>query len=340
MATYKISKSGEGIIPKGETTIKKDAFKRSKKLTRIVIPEGVTFIGECAFMDCSNLTSVNIPNTVVYICSEAFKGCTALTSITIPESVEHIDHWVFMDCSNLSSIIVAEGNKHYDSRDNCNAIIETKSDKLLYGCGTSSIPDTVKEIGMFAFIRCKNLTAISIPNSVKTIGADAFALCSNLTSIEMPEDIELGGKDVFLGCPCMERKAPTPVQEKKETVVFKYDGELIYSISGECSVELTAEELRLFKELNQQAKDEEANDILEHFEEKMPETLFDEIYYTILRTIKYNDAKEYIKQEGIYAFNDMSEEDYDSMTMEELIDIYLDENMFAEYEFTINSIEI
>ena len=52
-----------------------------------------------------------------------------------------------------------------------------------------NIPNSVTRIGQDAFNYCINLTSITIPNSVTSIGDSAFSFCSNLTSITIPESV-------------------------------------------------------------------------------------------------------------------------------------------------------
>ncbi|MBR4828640.1 MAG: leucine-rich repeat protein [Muribaculaceae bacterium] len=107
-------------------------------------------------------------------------GCNALDgyiSVIIPSTVTYINlngadgHDGY---PNLVSLTVEEGNPVFDSRDNCNAVIETANNTLILGCQNTVIPGAVVEIGPRAFFGCVNLTSITIPNSVFSIGDGAF----------------------------------------------------------------------------------------------------------------------------------------------------------------------
>ncbi len=170
-------------IPNNVTSIGNYAFSGCSGLTSIVIPNSVTSIGGYAFADCAGLTSITIPENVTSIEEGTFRYCSGLTSITIPESVTEIGWSAFYGCTGLTSIIVEEGNSVYDSRDNCNAIIETATNTLVQGCNNTVIPESVTSIGVLAFYNCTRLTSIIIPESVTSIGGGAFSGCSGLTSI-------------------------------------------------------------------------------------------------------------------------------------------------------------
>ena len=148
-----------------------------------IIPENVTKIGSGAFGGCSGLTSFTIPKNVKEIGSWAFSGCSGLTTITIPESVTKIEGCICDGCSSLTSIIVAENNEFYDSRNGCNAIIETNTNTLISGCSATIIPECVTKIGTDAFDDCSGLTSITIPESVREMGSSAFDGCSNLKEV-------------------------------------------------------------------------------------------------------------------------------------------------------------
>ena len=175
----------------------------------IVIPESVeywvtaysvTSIRWSAFANCSGLTSVTIPNSVTSIGEDAFLDCSGLTSVTIPNSVTSIGNRAFNGCSGLTSIVVEDGNPVYDSRNNCNAIIETATNTLHFGCKTTIIPNSVTSIGSYAFYKCSGLTSVTIPNSVTSIGDHAFYDCSGLTSVTIGNSVTSIGSYAFWGC--------------------------------------------------------------------------------------------------------------------------------------------
>ena len=187
-------------IPSSVTSIGERAFMGCSGLTGIEIPSSVTSIGEKAFMGCSGLTGIKIPAGVTSIGSSAFYGCSRLTSIEIPAGVTSIGYGAFYGCSGLTSINVEAGNVSYDSRDNCNAIIEKATNTLIQGCNNTKIPSGVTKIGSFAFDGCSGLTSIEIPVGVTEIGSFAFDDCSGLTGIKIPSSVTSIGNSAFYGC--------------------------------------------------------------------------------------------------------------------------------------------
>ena len=163
-------------------TIGTFCFNKCTNLTNIEIPNSVLWIRGNAFVKCTSLTSIEIPNSVSIIEWGAFSDCTGLTNVKLGNSVSDLYQSAFSGCSNLTNIVVDEGNYYYDSRENCNAIIETNSNTLIVGCKGTIIPNTVTKIGDDAF-KDRNLTTIELPDQITSIGKRAFGDNKELRSI-------------------------------------------------------------------------------------------------------------------------------------------------------------
>ena len=183
-----------------KSNLPEDAYKDQTVIKHVIINNDVKSIGNYAFNSCTNLSSVTFGNSVTSIEWGAFAYCTGLTSITIPNSVTSIGEGAFSGCTALTSMVVAGGNTKYDSRENCNAIIEKSSNTLIAGCKNTIIPNSVTSIGDYTFFYCTALTSITIPNSVTSIGDYTFAVCTGLTSITIPNSVTSIGAGAFAAC--------------------------------------------------------------------------------------------------------------------------------------------
>jgi hypothetical protein len=199
-ASKKTCQVGKGY-PSYEHCIKKDT---EGTITIPAMVEGlrVIKIKSDAFGFCRNITNVIIPEGITTIESSAFEYCTKLESVHIPASVTSINtaYNPFMYCEELASITVDGNNTIYDSRNGCNAIVETKTNTLVVGCKNSIIPNTVIGIGKRSFYGCINLTSIVLPNSIETIEEGAFIFCYGLKEILIPENVVNIGAGVFSSC--------------------------------------------------------------------------------------------------------------------------------------------
>lgn len=184
-------------IPEKITSIAPSAFSNCSKLQSVYIPEKVTSIGASAFSRCSNLLSINIPRGVEEIGDYAFGQCSSLTSVTLPKTIRTLAGSAFAYCENLTSIRVDAGNPYYDSRDNCNAVMEKTTNKLVLGCSNTIIPQSTKSIGDSAFYGCYLKRTLVIPSKVTSIGNHAFCVCKNIEKIELPEGLKTIGNHAF-----------------------------------------------------------------------------------------------------------------------------------------------
>ncbi|MBR5062144.1 MAG: leucine-rich repeat protein [Prevotella sp.] len=187
-------------IPNSVTAIGANTFKNCTGLTSVTIPNSVTYIGRWAFQDCTAIQSLSLGNSVVTIGELAFQNLPELTSLFIPKSVTSMSYNSFAGCVNLESIIVEDGNEYYNSQNNCNAVIETSTNTLFFGCRNTIIPNTVTHIEQYAFFNRSGLTSITIPNSVKSIGLYAFGSCKDLTSVTFGNSLTSTGRLTFDQC--------------------------------------------------------------------------------------------------------------------------------------------
>lgn len=197
------------IIPDNVRTIGTYSFQNCESLTNIDIPGNVYFIGEGAFSRCTGLTNVVIPDSVQTGYEYIFDGCTNLTSVTIGSKMRSIGYGIFRDCPNLSSVTVSSNNPYYDSRGNCNAIIETSSNTLIAGCKNTVIPGDVTTIYMTAFSG-SGITSVTIPDSVITIENYAFDACSNMTNLTIGSGLASIGEDAFRECSSLKSIVVSP----------------------------------------------------------------------------------------------------------------------------------
>ena len=149
----------------------------------------------------------------------AFEDCTELLSITIPANVEELE-----PVGNLASLVslkVDENNRKYDSRNDCNAVIETETNKLVMGCKTTVIPDGITVIGRNAFGGRWWLENIYFPSTIRTIEETAFSYNISMKSIKLPsglETIEGGGFGAFVACALQYISIPSSVTAIGERV--------------------------------------------------------------------------------------------------------------------------
>lgn len=191
--------AGEGVIIDGiHYDVGSCRYDDGQVFEEAHVSSGGDYIGDIVIP--SQVVYKNKTYPVRHISSEAFKNCTELTSISIPSSVNMIDGSAFKGCTGLASIVVDYSNPVYDSRNNCNAIVETESNTLIVVCKNTIIPNSVLAIGEGAYMGHTELTSFTIPNSIVTIGQNAFRDCTGLTSLTIPNSVSTIGIAAFMGC--------------------------------------------------------------------------------------------------------------------------------------------
>lgn len=229
--------TGKVKLPDTITVIENNAFEYCRNITEINIPKNLKEIAEYCFDGCTNLKSIEIPNNIEQIHQRAFMSCSNLTEVIIPESVKILGTYrdgyqnggIFRWCSKLSKVII-KNKGTICGRDNfvdcellktagpigsgCN--IEFAWDEKIpdYAFNVSLagdsaelhiqsviLPNTLKEIGIEAFLRCP-IKSINLPNSLIRIGDAAFQRTS-LEYIEIPESVKYIGGTILAYCPAL-----------------------------------------------------------------------------------------------------------------------------------------
>ncbi len=196
-------------IPNTVTTIEASAFAYCQGFTGdLVIPNSVNTIEASAFHTCYGFDgSLVLGNGVTNIGAWAFNSCDGLTGVlNIPSNVATIGEDAFVYCK-FDGIVVDPENPNFDSRNDCNAIIETSTNELTTGCKNTVIPNSIIAIGNNAFKGITGMTSIAIPNSVVSIGDNAFAFCFDLTGdMVIPNSVETIGESAFFQCEGLDGK--------------------------------------------------------------------------------------------------------------------------------------
>lgn len=228
------------VIPDGVKAIANDAFMtcfggRDIEPFEITVPKSVEVIEHQAFAGCSPLKAVNFSEGLKKIGGSAFIG-TPIKRVVIPASVTEIDPGAFAACDSLKVIKVKRGNKVYDSRKGCNAIIESETGRLIVSCTATEIPEGVKIIATYAFVKsaikevkfpsslelieysafrdCRELKKVVVPGNVKVIESAAFSY-SSIEEIIVEDGVEIIGGDAFAGCRKL-KSVTLPVSLKKK----------------------------------------------------------------------------------------------------------------------------
>ena len=269
---YAIVEEGYSVEVTREFSSETDYQDNYADLQEVVIPEFVTYneiqyrvlgIGADAFTPAKNLEkldfSFNYGGYHFYVKERALAGCSKLKEVDFG-SVDELGNQSFADtaieevglngnvkitgnpfgiCKNLAVLRIYEGTEYnYDSRENCNAIIETATNTLVSGCKNSTIPSTVTSIGDQAFYACENLAIEIIPNSVTSIGRQAFAYCTNLAIENLPTSVVNVGAGAFDYTPFYPLdKEPTEGTHYIDHILYRY-----YTSNPETATALTVKE--------------------------------------------------------------------------------------------------
>lgn len=206
---YTYSEDGtEFVVPDGIIEIEDGQFENHDELIKVKMPNSITRIGNRAFYDCDSLTEINIPSGVTSIGESAFEGCNFLENITIPSGVQYLGDALFKSCNCLNSVIILEGP-------------DKIGDNTFWYSGLTSIdlPESITEIGNYAFDACVYLESIELPERVTIIGNHAFR-GSGLKQIKMPAQMTSIGAEAFSGSDLESIELPKGITEISKNLFY------------------------------------------------------------------------------------------------------------------------
>jgi hypothetical protein len=174
-----------------------------EQIRKIVVGNGIKSISEQAFRSCNKAEKIELASSVVCIDYYAFYGMYNLKEVEIPASVSYISPLAFVRSLNVE-LDIDENNPYYLYDDGA---VYNKDKTVLYfvinakydsknSSGAFTVPDTVKNIGSYAFALNDSITSVQIPQSVTTIGAGAFYRC-NITSVVLPNGLKCISQGMF-----------------------------------------------------------------------------------------------------------------------------------------------
>lgn len=175
--------------------------------------------------ECSELNQIN----------NGITECTSLVGAKIGAKTTNLSSNPFYGSPNLQTLEVDPQNEKYDSRNNCNAIIEKSSNTIIAASNSTVIPSEIEKIGnnafrglkitelnlsgiksidVNAFMDCTELSGIELSEGLTEISSAAFKNCSTLTSFDIPQTLNKIGASAFYGCEALTQiSIPSAVTE-------------------------------------------------------------------------------------------------------------------------------
>ena len=146
----------------GNALIKRDSLELIHYSKDGILPEGIKTMATC------------------------FKLNKAAKKLYIPSSLKDIGSIINLDTSHIEEIEVSKDNPYFDSRDNCNAIIDSKTNTLLLASKKTKIPESVAIIGQYAYAN-RGIKDIYIPKHIRYLNPLAFGQ-ERISSIAVDKD--------------------------------------------------------------------------------------------------------------------------------------------------------
>ena len=185
----------------------------------VLLPDETVYIGDETFARFESLKTFAFPSRLIQLGHGAFFRCNSLESAVFYDDLVYIGTSCFTECTNLKEVRFGSGLQIIDGhplRPGCFA-----------GSGVEQIllPDSLQELGWFAFENCRNLKTVYVPEHVQFNGermfkgceslenvdircselADSmFEDCHSLKTVDLPDGLTVIGNNSFAGCNALE----------------------------------------------------------------------------------------------------------------------------------------
>lgn len=201
-------------IPNTVTSVMYYSFIDSSKLSNIKIPKSVQSVGEQAFDGTAWYNAQAKGATYIDDVLYRYKGdVTAPTTINIKNGTRLIGDCAFEHISFEEDMYYKEECEEWDQ--------DWWYDDLYYdlsGITRINIPESVTNIGSYAFCGLPSITEITLPDSLKIAGEGLFVGCENLEKVDIGKSTAIISGYDFASTPAMKQIIVDP-QNTAYTVV-------------------------------------------------------------------------------------------------------------------------
>lgn len=243
------------------TEIAPCAFRGCSEITELTVPENITKIGDDAFDDCTKLEKLTLNGNAElpfdYYSSfdpeiddwnwqqhdtfeDLVDGCHVLKTVEQTTDSDSIRtyHGAVYTADGKTLLYYPEVAEEYSFLPGVEKLAAYSMESSLME--TLTLPDTITEIGSYAFVYCSDLTHIDLPSSLESIQNNAFGACVSLQEIEIPTGTKTISTEAFYNCLALEKAViPSTVEEIGYDVFEQTDPDGEYSWSTKPLEKLT-----------------------------------------------------------------------------------------------------
>lgn len=178
-------------LNEGLTSIGDYVFSNIGYLREMELPDSLLTLGKAAFSSTS-LESMTIPSKITVIPDSLYEECFSLETVILPEGITEIGEWAFYGPQEMTSIQLPATLKTIGAHAFQFYGVPDYEEGLL----SINIPDSVEDIGEYAFYGNQYLSFVKLSKNISKIEPYTFLDCG-LESITIPEGVTEIGEGAF-----------------------------------------------------------------------------------------------------------------------------------------------